>query len=210
MKAVSQEFIDKFLKQADSAIRDENLAQLIIAGYENDKERFHDVFLQSRLMLKMCDKDIQAIFSRLSEFVNVEMGSDLACLNCLRYYICSCDEEIKRLIDDGNVSAQDLLYSYEKLVVKYKAEGKFFDDVPPHIVASQFESYEGAFGCLIDTIKKYKIPFTNTTPKERLDLIQILALIVQKEGATEKFDCVCYKFFTTHYTNNCFVMKHKL
>lgn len=208
MRAVSQENIDKFLKRADSASEDGNLVQLIIDEYENDKELFHNVFLQSRLILKMSGEDIQALLEILSKIIDKDKGSDLSCLNCIRYYICCCDEEIKRLIHEGKISAQDLFYSYEKLVVKYKTEGRFFDDVPPHIAASQFESYEESFGGLIETIKKHKIPFTNTTPKESRDLIQILALIVQKEGATEKFNSVCFKFFTTHYIKNYFIMEH--
>ena len=208
LRAVSQELIDKFLKQADFAVRDGNLVQFIITGYEHDKDRFHNVFLQSRFMLKMSGEDIQAVFGRLSEILNEEMDSDLVCLSWLRHYIGCCDEEIKRLINEINASAQDLIYYYEKLVVKYKVEGKFFDDVPPHIAASQFEFYETVFGCLIDIITRNSIPFTDSVPKEKPGLKQAMALILQKESATDIFNGISYKFYKSFYKNNCWVLQH--
>jgi len=208
MRAVSQTFIDDFLKQADSAVREGTLVQFIVAGYKNNKNHFHDVFQQSRFMLKMSAEDIQVLFGQLREFLSEETGSDLVCMNWLRHFICCYDEEIKRLIQDSNISAQDLLYYYEKLVVKYKLEGKFFDDVPPHIAASQFEFYETAFGCLTDIITRYSIPFKDTVPKEKPGLKQIMALILQKESATDLFNGISYKFYKSYYKNGCWFLEH--
>jgi hypothetical protein len=208
MRAISQNCIDKFLKQADLAARAGNLIRFIIEGYKFDTDHFHDVFLQSRFMLKMSDTEIEATFEKLREFLRQEVGRDLVCMNWLRYFIVCYDEEIKRLIREGNISAEDLLYYYETLVVKYKAEGNFFDEVPPHIAASQFEFYEGAFGCLIEIINRHSIPFRDATPKENAGLKQIMALILLKESATEIFDSIAYKSYKVNYGNNCWLMEY--
>ncbi|HMM22391.1 MAG TPA: hypothetical protein PKA10_16840 [Selenomonadales bacterium] len=208
MRAIRQTFIDEFLKQADSAVREGTLVQFILDGYTNDREHFHDAFLQSRFILKVRNEDIQVILKKLCKSVYDQISNDLACINWLKYCINSYDQEIYRLIDESDVSAEDLLYYYEKLLVKYKREGKFFDDVPSHIAASQFEFYETAFGCLIDIINRFSIPFKDGVPKEKPGLKEIMALILQRESVNKKIDCICCRFYKINNKNKCWIMTH--
>ncbi|WP_054259864.1 hypothetical protein [Propionispora sp. 2/2-37] len=208
MRAVSQKFIDEFLKQADCALLEGRIVQFIVAGYEKERDRFHDIFLQSRFMLKMDGQDIQIIFGKLRGCLSEKTWNDLVCLGWLKHFISRCDEKIEHLINENNISAQDLLYYYEKLAVKYKTEGKFFDDVPSHIADSQFAFYETVFGCLIDIITRYAIPFKDTAPKEKPGLKQIMAVILQKESATDIFNGISYKFYNPNYAKNCWVLEH--
>lgn len=208
MKAINQKIVDEFVNQSDLAGREGNMVQFIISRYHKESVQFHDVFLQSRFVLQMRDEDIQLMISNLREFMSVEVINSLVFINRLKHYIRHCDEDIQRLIKDGDISAEDLLYYYEQLIDKYKSEGKIFDVVPPHIAASQFEFLDGAFGSLIDIINLHAVPFKGTAAKERSNLREIMNSLFQKKSASNKFDSIAYKFYKAFYKDNCWVMEH--